>query len=26
LDFSQVLAKDTYDKTETFRFSTATQF
>lgn len=26
LDFSQVLAKDPYDKTETFRFSTATQF
>jgi len=26
LDFSQVLAKDTYDKTETFRFSTSTQF
>ena len=26
LDFSQVLAKETYDKTEAFRFSTATQF
>lgn len=26
LDFSQVLAKETYDKTETFRFSTSTQF
>ncbi len=26
LDFSQVLAKEAYDKTETFRFSTATQF
>ena len=26
LDFSQVLAKDIYDKTETFRFSTSTQF
>jgi len=26
LDFSQVLAKDTYDKTEFFRFSTSTQF
>ncbi|MCI3134426.1 outer membrane protein assembly factor BamA [Phenylobacterium aquaticum] len=25
-DFSQVLAKETYDKTETFRFSTATKF
>lgn len=26
LDFSQVLAKETYDKTESFRFSTSTQF
>ncbi len=26
LDFSQVLAKETYDKTEAFRFSTSTQF
>lgn len=26
LDFSQVLAKQDYDKTETFRFSTSTQF
>jgi outer membrane protein insertion porin family len=26
LDFSDVLAKETYDKTETFRFSTSTQF
>ncbi len=26
LDFSQVLAKEQYDKTETFRFSTSTQF
>jgi outer membrane protein insertion porin family len=26
LDFSQVLAKETYDKTEVFRFSTQTQF
>ena len=26
LDFSQVLAKEDYDKTETFRFSTSTQF
>ena len=26
LDFSQVLAKETYDKTEAFRFSTTTQF
>ena len=26
LDFSQVLAKEVYDKTETFRFSTSTQF
>ena len=26
LDFSQVLAKDDYDKTESFRFSTSTQF
>jgi outer membrane protein insertion porin family len=25
-DFSQVLAKEDYDKTETFRFSTATRF
>ncbi len=25
-DFSKVLAKEDYDKTETFRFSTATQF
>lgn len=25
-DFSQILAKEDYDKTETFRFSTATQF
>ena len=25
-DFSQVLAKETYDKTETFRFSTSTRF
>jgi outer membrane protein insertion porin family len=26
LDFSQVLAKESYDKTEAFRFSTQTQF
>jgi outer membrane protein insertion porin family len=26
LDFSQVLAKESYDKTEAFRFSTSTQF
>ena len=26
LDFSQVLAKESYDKTEFFRFSTSTQF
>jgi outer membrane protein insertion porin family len=26
LDFSQILAKEQYDKTETFRFSTSTQF
>ncbi len=26
LDFSQVLAKESYDKTESFRFSTSTQF
>ena len=26
LDFSQVLAKEVYDKTENFRFSTSTQF
>ncbi|MDP3172901.1 MAG: outer membrane protein assembly factor BamA, partial [Phenylobacterium sp.] len=26
LDFSQVLAKEPYDKTETFRFSTSTRF
>jgi outer membrane protein insertion porin family len=25
-DFSQILAKETYDKTETFRFSTSTRF
>ncbi|HPA39909.1 MAG TPA: BamA/TamA family outer membrane protein, partial [Phenylobacterium sp.] len=25
-DFSQVLAKEAYDKTETFRFSTSTKF
>ncbi|HYG26962.1 MAG TPA: BamA/TamA family outer membrane protein, partial [Caulobacteraceae bacterium] len=25
-DFSQVLAKEDYDKTETFRFSTSTRF
>ncbi|HYF22215.1 MAG TPA: outer membrane protein assembly factor BamA [Caulobacteraceae bacterium] len=25
-DFSQILAKEDYDKTETFRFSTSTQF
>jgi len=25
-DFSQVLAKERYDKTELFRFSTATRF
>jgi outer membrane protein insertion porin family len=25
-DFSQVLAKENYDKTETFRFSTSTRF
>ena len=25
-DFSQILKKQTYDKTETFRFSTSTQF
>ncbi|MBP7649430.1 MAG: BamA/TamA family outer membrane protein, partial [Phenylobacterium sp.] len=25
-DFSQVLAKEDYDKTETFRFSTSTKF
>jgi outer membrane protein insertion porin family len=25
-DFSQILAKEDYDKTETFRFSTATRF
>ena len=25
-DFSQILAKQSYDKTETFRFSTSTQF
>jgi outer membrane protein insertion porin family len=25
-DFSQILAKETYDKTETFRFSTSTKF
>ena len=26
LDFSQVLAKESYDKTEAFRFSTQTAF
>jgi outer membrane protein insertion porin family len=26
IDFSKILAKAPYDKTETFRFSTATQF
>jgi outer membrane protein insertion porin family len=26
LDFSQVLAKEDYDKTETFKFSTSTRF
>ena len=25
-DFSQILAKEDYDKTETFRFSTSTRF
>ena len=25
-DFSQILAKEEYDRTETFRFSTSTQF
>ena len=25
-DFSHVLAKEDYDKTETFRFSTSTRF
>jgi outer membrane protein insertion porin family len=25
-DFSQILRKETYDRTETFRFSTATRF
>jgi outer membrane protein insertion porin family len=25
-DFSQVLAKEDYDKTETFKFSTSTRF
>jgi outer membrane protein insertion porin family len=26
LDFSRVLAREDYDRTETFRFSTSTQF
>ena len=26
LDFSQILAKQSYDRTEAFRFSTQTQF